>query len=92
MSTETTTKIERVKFPTWVLNDKNYWQRPLTSERAKQHGVTPQRHDRIIINAACGSDFSYDRLYVEAGYVFAMTLGLAASFDATGTSDPITKP
>ncbi len=34
--------------------------------------------------AFCGSDFSYDRIYIEEGYVFALTLGLAAGFD-TGT-------
>jgi hypothetical protein len=72
------------RFRTWTLNDKNYWQRPLRVGEPIVKGLV--QGNRTVINAACGSDHSYDRIYIDVGYVFALTLGLAASFDTDGTA------
>ena len=72
------------RFRTWTLNDKNYWQRPLRVGEPIVKGLV--QGDRTVINARSGSDFSYVRLYIDVGYVFALTLVLAASFDTDGTA------
>jgi hypothetical protein len=82
MNTEPTTeKIERIKFPVWSCAGSHYWSKPVKEGDAAR-GIPTNGGKRIVINARCGSDFSYDRIYIEAGYVHALTLGLAADFDA----------
>ena len=77
-------EIKPARFTCWSLNDKNYWQRPLRVGEPIVKGLV--QGNRTVINARSGSDFSYDRLYIDVGYVFALTLGLAASFDTDGTA------
>ena len=71
---------------TWTLSDRNYWQRPVHNGESKR-GIVQLKPigegegRRIVVAAACGSDFNYDRIYIEAGHVMALTLQLASDFD-----------
>jgi hypothetical protein len=71
-------------FPCWTLaGTTNYWHRPL---RPDEDPKGLRQGEINVINAACGSDFSYTRIYTQFGSVYALTLALAASFDADGTA------
>ena len=80
---------DRVTFPTWrPASQNNYWTKPATKQDEK--GGIVQAHPscepgqvRVVLMAACGSDYSYDRVYIQGGQVYALTLTLAEEFDAS---------
>jgi hypothetical protein len=78
---------KRTLFTVWhpaSLN--NYWTRPATKQDEKggivqSHPSCEPGQTRTVIMSACGSDYSYDRVYIQGGQVYALTLAYAAQFD-----------
>lgn len=67
---------KRETHPVWHCGGGAYWTKPV-SEGDAARGIPQDGGKRIVINTTG----TYDRLYIEAGYLHALTLGIAADYD-----------